>query len=112
LRFFYRITLQYPDAHFYIPGAKVPSNLPQILSDDELVRLFTVSTNPKHRAILMPAFAAGLSASELCHLKFDDIDSKRMCLRVDQGKGNKDCYQPLSIRLLDQLRDYWRRVRP
>lgn len=111
-RFFYRITLQYPDAHFYIPGAKVPSKLPQILNEDELVRLFTVSTNPKHRAILMTAFAAGLRASELCQLKSGDIDSKRMCLRVDQGKGNKDRYVPLSVRLLDQLRDYWRRARP
>lgn len=112
LRFLYRITLQYPETHFYIPGAKVPSKLPQILNEEELVRLFTVSTNPKHRAILMTAFAAGLRASELCHLKSDDIDSKRMCLRVDQGKGNKDRYVPLSLRLLEQLRDYWRRVRP
>ena len=112
IRFFCRITLQRPDANFYIPGAKQPSKLPQILNDDELVRLFTVSTNPKHRAVLMTAFAAGLRASELCQLKPGDIDSKRMCLRVDQGKGNKDRYVPLSLRLLDQLRDYWRRARP
>lgn len=112
IRFFYRITLQRPEAHFYIPGAKQPSKLPQILNDDELVRLFTVSTNPKHRAILMAAFAAGLRASELCQLKPGDIDSKRMCLRVDQGKGSKDRYVPLSMRLLDQLRDYWRQASP
>lgn len=112
IRFFFCITLQRPDAHFHIPGAKQPHKLPQILNDDELVRLFTVSTNPKHRAILMTAFAAGLRASELCQLKMGDIDSKRMSLRVDQGKGNKDRYVPLSQRLLDQLRDYWRRTRP
>jgi len=112
LRFFYRITLQQPDAHYYIPGAKEPTRLPQILNDDELVRLFTVSTNPKHRALLMTAYAAGLRASELCHLKVSDIDSKRMSLRVDQGKGNKDRYVPLSAKLLAQLRDYWQRARP
>jgi len=112
LRFFYRITLQRPDAHFFLPGAKEPSKLPQILNDEQLVRLFTVSTNPKHRAVLMTAYAGGLRASELCRLKPGDIDSKRMSLRVDQGKGNKDRYVPLSSRLLDQLRHYWRRERP
>ncbi len=112
LRFFYRITLQQPDAHFYLPGAKEPSKLPQILNDEELVRLFTVCTNPKHRALLMTAYAAGLRASELCQLKVTDIDSKRMSVRVDQGKGNKDRFVPMSLRLLEQLRDYWRRVRP
>ncbi len=112
LRFFYRITLQQPDAHFYLPGAKQPSKLPQILNDEELVRLFTVCTNPKHRALLMTAYAAGLRASELCRLKVTDIDSKRMILRVDQGKGHKDRYVPLSPRLLNQLREYWRRVHP
>ena len=112
LRFFYRNTLQLPDANFYLPGAKEPSKLPQILNDEELVRLFTVSTNPKHRALLMTAYAAGLRASELCRLKVTDIDSKRMTVRVDQGKGDKDRYVPMSPRLHEQLRDYWRRVRP
>jgi len=112
LRFFYRITLQLPDANFYLPGAKEPSKLPHILSEPELVRLFTVSTNPKHRAVLMTAYAAGLRASELCRLQASDIDSQRMQLRIDQGKGNKDRYVPLSPRLLDQLRCYWCAVRP
>ena len=112
LRFFYRITLQLPDAQFYLPGAKEASKLPQILNDEELVRLFTVSTNPKHRAVLMTAYAAGLRASELCRLKLGDIDSQRMQLRIDQGKGKKDRYVPLSARLLEQLRSYWRQVHP
>ena len=86
--------------------------LPQILNHDELVRLFTVTTNLKHRTVLMTAYAAGLRASELGRLKVADIDSTRMCLRVDQGKGNKDRYVPLSPRLLEQLREYWRRDRP
>ena len=112
VRFLYRITLGLPDPHFYLPGAKTPSTLPRILNRDELVRLFTVTTNRKHRALLMTAYAAGLRASELGRLQLSDIDSERMCLRVDQGKGNKDRYVPLSPRLLDELRAYWRRHRP
>ena len=112
LRFFYRITLALPDPHLYVPGAKQPSKLPEILNHDELVRLFTVTTNPKHRALLMTAYGAGLRASELTRLRVRDIDSGRMALRVDQGKGNKDRYVPLSPQLLEHLRAYWRRVRP
>ena len=112
VRFLFRITLGVPDPYFYLPGAKTPSTLPEILNHDELVRLFTVTTNPKHRALLMTAYAAGLRASELGRLQVTDIDSARMCVRVDQGKGNKDRYVPLSPRLLEQLREYWRRDRP
>ena len=112
LRFFFRITLGLPDPHLYVPGAKQPSKLPEILNHDELVRLFTVATTPKHRALLMTAYAAGLRASELTRLRIADIDSGRMALRVDQGKGNKDRYVPLSPQLLEQLRGYWRRERP
>ena len=64
VRFLYRITLGLPDPHFYVPGAKTPSTLPRILNRGELVRLFTVTTNRKHRALLMTAYAAGLRASE------------------------------------------------
>ena len=112
IRFFYRITLGLLEPHFYLPGAKTPSILPELLNHDELVRLFSVTTNRKHRALLMTAYAAGLRASELCRLRIGDIDSQRMCLRVDQGKGNRDRYVPLSPRLLEELREYWRRVRP
>ena len=82
VRFLYRITLGLPDPHFYLPGAKTPSTLPQILNRDELVRLFTVTTNRKHRALLMTAYAAGLRASELVRLQLSDIDSERMCLKL------------------------------
>ena len=112
IRFFYRITLRLPEPHFYLPGAKTPSTLPEILNRDELLRLFTVTTNPKHRALLMTAYAAGLRCSELTCLRVSDIDSGRMLLRVEQGKGSKDRYVPLSPRLLEQLRAYWRRMRP
>ena len=108
LRFFYRTTLGLPDSYLYVPGAK----LPEILNSEELVRLFTVASDPKHRALLMTAYTAGLRASELTRLRVADIDSGRMALRVDQGKGNKDRYVPLSPQLLTRLRAYWRRVRP
>ena len=87
LRFFFRITLGRPDPHFFVPGAKQPSRLPQLLNHQELVRLFTVTTNLRHRAVLMTAYAAGLRASELGRLQVTDIDSARMCLRVDRARG-------------------------
>ena len=86
IRFLYRITLGVPEPHFYPPGAKTPSTLPELLNHDELVRLFSVTTSRKHRALLMTAYAAGLRASELGRLRTRDIDSRRMCLRIDQGK--------------------------
>ncbi len=112
LRFFYRVTLERPATEFYLPCAKEPSKLPEILSHEELVHLFTVTTNRKHRALLMTTYAAGLRASEVTRLRVTDIDSARMCIRVDQGKGRKDRYVPLAPRLLAQLRAYWRRQRP
>ena len=89
VRFFYRITLERPDPHFYVPGAKQASRLPQLLNHEELVRLFTVTTDLRHRAVLMTAYAAGLRASELGRLRLTDIDSARMCVRVDQGKATR-----------------------
>lgn len=112
LRFFYRITMGLPDPHFYIPGAKQPKRLPELLNREELVRLFSLTVNRKHRAVLMTAYAAGLRCSEITRLQASDIDSSRMLIRVEQGKGNKDRYVPLSPRLLEELRDYWRRCRP
>ena len=73
IRFFYRITLGLPEPHFYLPGAKTPSTLPEILNHDELLRLFTVTTNPKHRAVLMTAYAAGFRSSELTRLVVNDV---------------------------------------
>jgi site-specific recombinase XerD len=112
LRFFYQITLDRPATQFYLPCAKEPSKLPEILSHEELVRLFTVTANRKHRALLMTTYAAGLRATEVTRLRLTDIDSARMCIRVDQGKGRKDRYLPLAPRLLAQLREHWRMDRP
>lgn len=112
LRFFFRVTLGRRETHLYLPCAKQPSTLPEVLTREELIRLFTVATNRKHRAVLMTTYAAGLRASEVARVKVADLDSSRMCIRVEQGKGRKDRYVPLSSRLLDHLREYWRRHRP
>jgi len=112
IRFFYHITMGLPEPHFYIPGAKQPSKLPEILNHEEIVRLFQAALTPKHRAVLMTAYAAGLRCSELTRLRITDIDSGRMLIRVEQGKGSKDRYVPLSPRLLQELRVYWTLVRP
>ncbi|MDQ3582998.1 MAG: tyrosine-type recombinase/integrase, partial [Pseudomonadota bacterium] len=84
--------------------------LPEILSREEIERLFAVTTNLKHRVLLMTTYSAGVS--EVARLKVCDIDSQRMTLRVDQGKGAKGRYTLLSKRLLAELRRYWQAYRP
>ena len=91
---------------------KRPFKLPVILSREEVMHFLDSIDSLKHRAILMTAYAAGLRVSEATHLKVTDIDSQRMMLRVDQGKGRKDRYVMLSPRLLEDLRAYWRAARP
>ena len=86
--------------------------LPVILSQEEVVRFFGAIPNVKHRAALMTMYAAGLRVSEALRLKVTDIDSGRMVLRVEQGKGRKDRYVMLSPVLLATLREYWKIARP
>lgn len=112
LRFFYRVTLQRPEVALAIPRARQPQKLPEILSREEVARLFEVTPNIKHRTLLMTTYSAGLRVSEVVALRLTDIDSARMTLRVEQGKGAKDRYTLLSPRLLDQLRVYWRALHP
>ena len=112
LKFFYRVTLKRPEAQFAIPTARQPQKLPQILAREEVARLIERTAHPKHRAILMTTYGAGLRLNELCHLKVSDIDSSRMTIRVEQGKGAKDRYTLLSPRLLTELRRYWPLYRP
>lgn len=107
LKFFYRVTLKRSQAQFDIPRARQPQKLPEILSREEVAALIEKTANLKHRVLLMTACAAGLRVSELCHLKVSHIDSARMTIRVEQGKGAKDRYTVLSPRLLKELRDYW-----
>jgi integrase/recombinase XerD len=112
LKFFYHVTLKRTEAQFGIPTARQPQKLPQILAREEVARLIERTAHPKHRAILMTTYGAGLRLNELCHLKIGDIDSARMTIRVEQGKGAKDRYTLLSPRLLTELRRYWASYRP
>jgi integrase len=92
LRFLYRVTLKKPWSIEQIPLPKMPQRLPEILSAEEVARLLECVTDGKQHTILTTAYATGLRLSELCHLRITDIDSQRMVLRVEQGKGQKDRY--------------------
>ncbi len=95
-----------------IPRSKRFKTLPTILSKEEVHNLFEVTTNTKHKSILMILYSGGLRISEVVRLKITDIDSKRMLIRVTQGKGQKDRYTILSQKLLQHLRLYYTRYRP
>jgi len=86
--------------------------LPEVLSRTEIRRLIDALTNVKHRLVLMTTYSGGLRVSETAHLRVSDIDSQRMMIRVEQGKGKKDRYTLLSERLCKELRLYWRQYRP
>jgi len=112
LRFLYNVTLGKEWMIRHIPAPRKAITLPVVLSPDEVSRFFENIHNLKHRAILMTAYAAGLRVSEVSSLRVCDIDSARMLIRVDQGKGRKDRYVMLSPNLLDLLRAYWKVARP
>ncbi|MBM4353395.1 MAG: integrase [Deltaproteobacteria bacterium] len=111
-RLFYRKVLGRVDVEVWIPRRRKEQKLPEILSFEELARLFEAARRPRNRALLLTVYAAGLRASEAVRLQVGDIDSDRMVIRVRQGKGNKDRYTVLSQRLLVELRAYWRLERP
>ena len=112
LRFLFRVTLKQPDIHIEIPLRKIPSKLPELLSREEVQDILRACTNLRHRTLLTTIYATGLRVSELCQLKVNDIDSKRMMLRVVNGKGGKDRYTLLSPALLANLRLYWQAYQP
>ena len=107
LKFFFQTTLDRADAISKMSTVPVPRKLPVILSCEEAARLIAAAGNPKYRAALSVAYGAGLRVSEVVALKMIDIDSKRMTMRVEQGKGHKDRYAMLSPVLLDYLRRWW-----
>jgi site-specific recombinase XerD len=112
LRFFYGVTLGRTELPERIPYAREPRKLPLVLSADEVVRFLEAVPGLKSRTALTTAYAAGLRASEAVRLKVGDIDSGRMMIRIEEGKGGKDRYAMLSPQLLTILRGYWRLVRP
>ena len=112
VKFLYLQTLEMPWTDEYFPRVMVPRRLPIVLSQEELMTFFDHIPGLKYRAALMTCYGAGLRISETVALKVTDIDSGRMLIRVEQGKGQKDRYAMLSPRLLEVLRRYWRAFRP
>ena len=112
LRFFFGKTLGRDVPPRLVPYPRKKKSLPVVLSPGEVLELFKVCKNVKHRVILMTTYSAGLRLSEVANLRIVDIDSARMKIRVQEGKGRKDRYLPLSERLLGALREYWLLCRP
>jgi site-specific recombinase XerD len=112
LKFFYLVTLKKEWDGEKIPYHKKPYRLPEIPSQEIVAALLSSLGNIKHRAVLMSLYGGGLRASEAANLKVSDVDSQRMVLRIDQGKGHKDRYVMLSPRLLQALREYWNEYKP
>jgi len=112
VRFFLENTLERPELVRKVRPVRVEQKLPVILSRDEVARLIEAAPNLKYRTILSVAYGTGLRAGEIVVLKSTDIDSERMVLRVQQGKGHKDRYAVLPPLLLERLRDWWRFAKP
>jgi site-specific recombinase XerD len=112
LKFFYGHVVQRPDIAPAIPTRRTPRPLPEILSAEELERLFAVTSNPKHRMLLMTTYGGGLRVSEAIKLQACHLDGQRGLIRVVHGKRDKDRYTLLSPRLLQELRAYWKAFRP
>jgi site-specific recombinase XerD len=112
LRFFFRVTLKRSDIIEHTTFIHDPRKLPVVLGPEEVARLLDAAPGLKYKAALSVAYGAGLRAAEVVSLKVSDIDSKRMIIRVEQGKGGKDRNVMLSPSLLDLLRAWWKAARP
>jgi integrase/recombinase XerD len=113
LRFFYRVTMGRPDALEMIALVpEPPRKLRQVLTPEEVVRLIEAAPSRKYRCAFSVAYGAGLRSSEVVSLKVSDIDSKRMVLRIENGKGGKDRLAKLSPLMLEELRTWWKVAKP
>src|SRR5947209_13374068 len=112
LRFFFRVTLKRHEIVEHTHVVHEPRKLPVVLSQQEVARLLDAAPGLKYKAALSVAYGAGLRAAEVVSLKVSDIDSKRMVIRVEQGKGRRDRNVMLSPHLLDLLREWWKAGRP
>src|SRR6202047_1872972 len=112
LRFFFTVTLDRPEMARHLTFVREPRKMPAVLSPEEVARLLEAAPGPKYKAALSAAYAAGLRVSEVVAVKGSDIDSERMLLRIEQGKGGKDRFAMLSPLLLGFLRDWYRIARP
>jgi integrase/recombinase XerD len=112
LRFFFNVTLERPDLVRHLTTVNTPCRAPVVLSQEEVASLLEAAPGLKVKAALSVAYGAGLRVSEVVALKVSDIDSERMTLRVERGKGQRDRYVMLSPQLLELLREWWRAARP
>ena len=112
LRFLFVKTLRRHFLAEYIPFPKSHKRLPTVLNPEEVARLIDSARNLYHRTLLMTSYSTAVRRAELCRLKVQDIDSQRMMIRINQGKGGRDREVPLSPKLLETLRVYWRWMRP
>ena len=112
LRFFFTVTLDRADAIKHLTFVAEPRKIPVVLSPEEVARFLEAAPGVKYKAAFSAAYGAGLRVSEVAALKVSDIDSERMLLRIEQGKGRKDRHAMLSPVLLELLRDWWRIARP
>jgi site-specific recombinase XerD len=112
LRFFFTVTLDRADVAKLLTFVAEPRKIPVILSPEEVARFLEAAPGVKYKAAFSVAYGAGLRVSEVASLKVSDIDSERMLLRVEQGKGRRDRYAMLSPVLLELLRDWWRIAHP
>lgn len=112
LRFFFNVTADRPELARYLSVAPRARKLPVVLSEEEVARLLDAAPGIKYKAALSVAYGAGLRVSEVRFLRVSDVDSKRMVLRIEQGKGRRDRYAMLSPRLLELLREWWLIARP
>lgn len=113
LRFLYWKTLKRRDLYFDdMPLPKTPMKLPVVLSPEEVIRLIEAASSLMHRTILILLYATGIRRAEVRLLKVSDIDSNRMVIHIQQGKGQRDRDLPMTAKLLEALRDYWRSARP
>jgi integrase/recombinase XerD len=111
LRFFYTKTLKKAWSIAETPYPKRPLHLPSILSQEEVTRLIDAALTPYHRILLVTLYATGVRNAELTHLKVSDIDSQRMVIHIQGGKGRRDRDVMLSAKLLEELRAHWHRLR-
>jgi len=111
MKFFYHQMLGWNEKQLFIAPRKRSWQLPEVLGQKEVERLLLAAAKQRDRCLLMTAYATGLRVSELVRLKVSAIDSERMMVRVEQGKGRKDRYTILSLQLLTELRSYWKEHR-
>lgn len=112
IKFYYEIVLDMPNRYYEIERPRKEHKLPKVISKDEVLAIIQHTPNIKHRCIVELLYSAGLRRGELINLKIKDIDSKRMVIRIEGAKGNKDRYTLLSSRLLAEVREYFIKWRP